>query len=151
MLEFAEFQALLVSAGHPVVVPCLPGYGFSSAPTRPGFGIVEAGVTFHKLMDKLGYDDRFLIQAGDWGSMILEAMVHIDPSRVSGVYSNMPIAPCATLATVFSIKLFDSELENQRLESQNDIGAVSGLGCACCRFRFSVLLFCDSLVSGSFV
>lgn len=52
-----------------VVVPSLPGFGFSSAPTKPGFGVAETARTFNELMLALGYT-RYVAQGGDLGSAI---------------------------------------------------------------------------------
>lgn len=76
IVEFEKFQILLHEAGHPVVVPCLPGYGFSDAAQREGFDAVAAAVIFHKLMQRLQYDS-FIVQGGDWGGLILESMVQV--------------------------------------------------------------------------
>ncbi|RYP40294.1 hypothetical protein DL767_001837 [Monosporascus sp. MG133] len=50
-----------------VVAPSIPGFGFSPAPTKPGFGLVETGEAFHHLMQQLGYQ-QYVIQGGDFGS-----------------------------------------------------------------------------------
>ncbi|KAI1185931.1 microsomal epoxide hydrolase [Nemania serpens] len=56
-----------------VVVPSLPGYGFSEASRRRGFGADQHGEVFHKLMLRLGYDE-YATQGGDWGFLITRAM-----------------------------------------------------------------------------
>lgn len=56
-----------------VVVPSLPGYGFSEASGRRGFGADQHGEVFHKLMLRLGYDE-YATQGGDWGFLITRAM-----------------------------------------------------------------------------
>ncbi|DBA80470.1 hypothetical protein WJX79_005612 [Trebouxia sp. C0005] len=52
-----------------IVVPSLPGYGFSSAPSRPGFGAAEIASTLNRLMLALGYN-HYVAQGGDWGTLI---------------------------------------------------------------------------------
>ena len=72
-----------------VVVPSMPGYGFSSRPTEVGWGpprIVHAWLT---LMQRLGYE-RFVAQGGDWGALITEIMGAIAPPELVAVHTNMP-------------------------------------------------------------
>ncbi len=63
-----------------VVVPSLPGYGFSDAARKPGLGAGEMGLIFDRLMKRLGYD-RYYIQGGDWGSLIGSNMATLYPHR----------------------------------------------------------------------
>jgi len=63
-----------------VIVPSLPGYGFSEAAVRPGMGPAQIGQLFVKLMAKLGHD-KFYIQGGDWGAVITEAISILFPDR----------------------------------------------------------------------
>ena len=63
IVEFQTLQGLLQADGHPLVIPCIPGYGYSTAPQREGYDVFETATTYHKLMDRLGYE-RFLIQVG---------------------------------------------------------------------------------------
>ncbi len=72
-----------------VVIPSLPGYGFSGKPTAPGWNpptIARAWVT---LMKRLGYT-KFVAQGGDWGSVISEVMALQTPPELLGVHTNMP-------------------------------------------------------------
>ncbi|MEW5306265.1 MAG: hypothetical protein WDW38_009111 [Sanguina aurantia] len=75
-----------------VVVPSLPGYGFSSAPKQPGFGIVEMAKTMNALMLSLGYP-RYVAQGGDWGSIICQALARNHPENCVGIHINMCYAP----------------------------------------------------------
>ena len=56
-----------------VVIPSLPGFGFSSRPTEPGWGTERIGRAWDVFMKRLGYA-RYVTQGGDWGSVIAEAM-----------------------------------------------------------------------------
>lgn len=78
---------------------------------------------FHKLMERLGYDN-FMIQGGDWGGLILEAMVHVDPSRVVGAHTNFPLAICPrNIAAILDTLLYGTELDRKHLNK--DLANVS--------------------------
>jgi microsomal epoxide hydrolase len=71
-----------------VVIPSLPGYGFSSKPAAP-VGQRLTGRLFHTLMtETLGYD-RYLAQGGDWGSLVATWMAVDHPGHVRGLHLNM--------------------------------------------------------------
>lgn len=124
IVEFNAFQNLLLKDGHSIVVPCLPGYGFSSAPRRPGYDAVEVAIAFHKLMDRLGYQ-KFYIQGGDWGAIILEMMVHVDKSRMIGVHTNFPMAFIPpSIGSVIRVALFDDAANNARMRSILDVARI---------------------------
>jgi pimeloyl-ACP methyl ester carboxylesterase len=76
-----------------VVIPSIPGYGFSARPTEAGWNpprIVNAWLT---LMKRLGYT-RFVAQGGDWGALITEIMGAIAPPELIAIHTNMAsIAP----------------------------------------------------------
>lgn len=76
-----------------VVAPSLPGYGFSEGASKAGLGPAQMAVIARNLMVKLGYN-RFLIQGGDWGSLIGSNIATLFPDNVIGYHSNM----CASLA-----------------------------------------------------
>jgi pimeloyl-ACP methyl ester carboxylesterase len=74
-----------------VVCPSLPGYGYSDAPSKPGFGAAQMAGAWTKLMAKLGYDP-YVAQGGDWGSMVTTEIGIQDPEHCAGIHLNMPVA-----------------------------------------------------------
>jgi pimeloyl-ACP methyl ester carboxylesterase len=72
-----------------VVIPSIPGYGFSGRPTQPGWDPVHIGRAWLVLMRRLGYT-RFVAQGGDWGAIITEVMASQSPPGLIGIHSNMP-------------------------------------------------------------
>lgn len=70
-----------------IVVPSLPGYGFSSGAVRPGLGPAQMAVVLRGLMLRLGYNN-FYVQGGDWGSLIGANMAILYPDNVRGYHSN---------------------------------------------------------------
>lgn len=70
-----------------VVVPSIPGYGFSGRPTKPGMNYSIVADMWVKLMERLGYR-RFGAQGGDWGSWISAALAFQHPDRITGLHLN---------------------------------------------------------------
>jgi microsomal epoxide hydrolase len=74
-----------------VVSPSIPGYGWSEAPKKKGFGPIAAARVFAKLMERLNFNEYYC-QGGDWGSMITTALAQMYPQRVTGLHINMAFA-----------------------------------------------------------
>jgi pimeloyl-ACP methyl ester carboxylesterase len=74
-----------------VVVPSLPGYGFSGKPDAPGWGIEKIADTWAALMARLGYD-RYYAQGGDWGSAVTSCIGIRDTAHCAGIHVNMVTA-----------------------------------------------------------
>jgi pimeloyl-ACP methyl ester carboxylesterase len=95
VIEFLDIVEALTDPPDPadafhVVIPSLPGYGFSGKPTVPGWGVERIATAWFQLMDRLGYE-RFAAQGGDWGSMITSALGTGAPENVIGIHLTMPI------------------------------------------------------------
>jgi pimeloyl-ACP methyl ester carboxylesterase len=71
-----------------VIVPSMPGYGFSGRPTTTGWNPPRIAAAWMTLMKRLGYE-RFLAQGGDWGALITEILGAIAPPELIAVHTNM--------------------------------------------------------------
>ena len=72
-----------------VVIPSLPGYGFSGRPAEEGWGSERIGRAWDVLMKRLGYT-RYVAQGGDWGAGIVQAMGRQAPAGLLGIHTNFP-------------------------------------------------------------
>ena len=72
-----------------VVIPSMPGYGFSGKPTGTGWGPERMGRAWDTLMKRLGYD-RYVAQGGDWGAFVVDQMALQAPQGLLAVHTNMP-------------------------------------------------------------
>jgi pimeloyl-ACP methyl ester carboxylesterase len=72
-----------------VVIPSLPGYGFSGKPTAPGWNPGRTARAWVVLMQRLGYT-RYVAQGGDWGNAVTEQMALLTPPGLLGIHTNMP-------------------------------------------------------------
>jgi len=71
-----------------VVIPSLPGYGFSGKPTAPGWNPVTNARAWATLMQRLGYT-QYVAQGGDWGNAVSELMAVQEPPGLLGISTNM--------------------------------------------------------------
>jgi pimeloyl-ACP methyl ester carboxylesterase len=72
-----------------LVIPSLPGYGFSGKPTAPGWTPDRIARAWATLMQRLGYT-RYVAQGGDWGNAVSELMALQQPPGLLGIHTNMP-------------------------------------------------------------
>jgi pimeloyl-ACP methyl ester carboxylesterase len=72
-----------------LVIPSLPGYGFSGKPNVPGWDAVHIARAWIALMDRLGYT-RYVAQGGDWGAIVTEQMALQKPPALAAIHTNMP-------------------------------------------------------------
>lgn len=74
-----------------VVIPSMPGYGFSEKPAAAGWGPDRVAKAWITLMKRLGYT-AFVAQGGDWGSLVTEQMAVLAPPELIAMHTNMPAA-----------------------------------------------------------
>jgi pimeloyl-ACP methyl ester carboxylesterase len=72
-----------------VVIPSMPGYGFSGRPTSSGWGPERMGRAWAELMERLGYS-RYVAQGGDWGAFVVDQMGLQAPAGLLAIHTNMP-------------------------------------------------------------
>lgn len=74
-----------------VVIPSLPGFGFSQKPTETGWDVARIAAAWAELMERLGYE-RWAAQGGDWGAMVTTALATLHPEGLLGIHLNTPYA-----------------------------------------------------------
>ena len=72
-----------------VVIPSLPGHGYSGKPTTTGWDPIRIARAWVVLMERLGYE-RYVAQGGDWGNAVTEQMALLRPMGLLGIHTNMP-------------------------------------------------------------
>jgi microsomal epoxide hydrolase len=97
IVEFLDVVGPLTAPGageqpFDLIIPSLPGYGFSGPTTEPGWHPRRIAAAFTELLRRLGVE-RYGVQGGDWGSMVAANMADLAPERVAGLHLNFLAAP----------------------------------------------------------
>lgn len=104
--EFYDFIPLLTTPidksdyVFEVIAPSLPGYGWSQGASKTGFGTAQMAVVLRNLMIRLGFE-KFVVQGGDWGSLVGSNIAALFPENVLAYHSNM----CSNSGPLSNIKL----------------------------------------------
>jgi pimeloyl-ACP methyl ester carboxylesterase len=85
-----------------LVIPSLPGHGFSGKPTAPGWTPVSIARAWATLMQRLGYT-RYVAQGGDWGNAVSEVMALQQPAGLLGIHTNMAATVPADVSKALSV------------------------------------------------
>ncbi len=109
-----------------VVIPSLPGFGFSSRPTEAGWGLDRIGSAWDVLMQRLGYT-QYVAQGGDWGAGVVEAMGRQAPSGLLGIHTNLPAAITAEVGAAIGGSVPAGFSEKERA-AVNDVRAYRNNG-----------------------
>ncbi|MFE0512035.1 epoxide hydrolase family protein [Streptomyces sp. NPDC058964] len=106
-----------------VVIPSMPGYGFSGKPTTTGWGPDRIARAWAVLMKRLGYT-KYAAQGGDWGAVIVDLMALQKPQGLVGIHTNMAgVVPAALDAALFAGNPVDTtgfSAEEKRTVAQLD-------------------------------
>lgn len=85
-----------------VIIPSMPGYGYSGKPTAKGWGPKRIARAYGELMTRLGYD-KYVAQGGDWGAIVVDMMGVQEPKGLIGLHTNMAgVIPADVDAAIWS-------------------------------------------------
>jgi pimeloyl-ACP methyl ester carboxylesterase len=104
-----------------LVIPSIPGYGYSPEPATLGWDPVRIAKAWLVLMERLGYS-QFVAQGGDWGASITQQLALLAPTQVLGIHSNMPgTVPADTLAKAIANAPPPAGLEGDELHAYQQL------------------------------
>ncbi|XP_052751011.1 juvenile hormone epoxide hydrolase-like isoform X4 [Galleria mellonella] len=126
--SFREFYEMIVKLARPhpsynfvfeLIIPSLPGFGYSEAPVRPGFGPAEMAVVIRNLMRRIGHE-RYYVHGGDAGHIVGSVMATLFQDEVLGFHTNMPVLMYHPLATAYTLlgSIWPSLIVEKELESR---------------------------------
>jgi pimeloyl-ACP methyl ester carboxylesterase len=114
-----------------VVIPSLPGHGFSGKPTDTGWNPVHVAKAWIELMRRLGYK-KYVAQGGDWGNAVSEIMALIAPPELLGIHTNMPAAVPPDISKALASGTVPPDLSDDEKKAYQQLGFfyAKGLGYA---------------------
>jgi pimeloyl-ACP methyl ester carboxylesterase len=105
-----------------LVIPSMPGYGFSGKPTATGWGPQRIARAWATLMERLGYQDRYAAQGGDWGALIVDTMGVQAPTGLVGIHTNLARGiPPEVNAAAFAGAAPPAGLDEEEMEAFNRV------------------------------
>jgi pimeloyl-ACP methyl ester carboxylesterase len=114
-----------------LVIPSLPGHGFSGKPTTTGWDPVHVAKAWIELMRRLGYK-KYVAQGGDWGNSVSESMALIAPPELLGIHTNMAATVPAEISKALASGTIPPNLsaDEKKAYQQLDFFNKKGLGYA---------------------
>jgi pimeloyl-ACP methyl ester carboxylesterase len=108
-----------------VVIPSMPGYGYSGKPTEPGWGPERVASAWTELMKRLGYS-QFVAQGGDWGAIVTDFMGVQAPPELLGMHTNMAGAVPARVSRTLNVLPTEAKPAGLSAEEQHAYERLSG-------------------------
>src|SRR5262249_23062777 len=105
-----------------IVIPSLPGHGFSGKPTELGWDPPRIARAWTVLMKRLGYT-RFVAQGGDWGNAVSEQMAVQAPPELLGIHTNMPATVPDDIAKALLAGTKPTNLEGDERRAYDELDA----------------------------
>ena len=104
-----------------VVIPSLPGFGFSEKPDAEGWGLERIGRAWSVLMERLGYT-HYVAQGGDWGAGVVEAMGRQAPKGLLAIHTNLPATLTPEVEAVLGGGAIPASFSEKERSAINDLG-----------------------------
>lgn len=104
-----------------VVIPSLPGFGFSERPSAAGWGVERIALAWNVLMKRLGYS-RYVAQGGDWGAGVVQAMGRQAPAGLLGIHTNFPAILLPEVEAVLAGGAIPANYSEKERAAINDLG-----------------------------
>ncbi|SFT13203.1 epoxide hydrolase family protein [Paenibacillus sp. BC26] len=100
-----------------VVIPSMPGYGYSGKPTTTGWDPARIARAYGELMTRLGYE-KYVAQGGDWGAIVVDAMAVQEPKGLLGIHTNMAkVIPADVDAAIWSGNPLPAGLSDEEIKA----------------------------------
>src|SRR5579863_443720 len=112
-----------------VVIPSLPGHGFSGKPTTTGWDPLHVAKAWIELMKRLGYK-KYVAQGGDWGNAISEIMALIAPPELRAIHTNMPATVPASIDKALAAGIMPPDLSADEKNAYQQLDYFNNKGIA---------------------
>ncbi|HXB30269.1 MAG TPA: alpha/beta fold hydrolase [Puia sp.] len=112
-----------------VVIPSIPGHGFSGKPTTTGWDPLHVAKAWIELMKRLGYK-KYVAQGGDWGNAISEIMALIAPPELLAIHTNMPATVPASIDKALAAGIMPPDLSADEKNAYQQLDYFNNKGIA---------------------
>ncbi len=107
-----------------VIIPSMPGYGYSGKPSTTGWGPGRIARAYTELMRRLGYR-KFVAQGGDWGAVVVDLMALDAPAELAGIHTNFPgVVPPEIDRAIFTGNPLPADLSDEEKATCDQIAFV---------------------------